>query len=385
MKVLHLCLASFYIDNYSYQENLLPKYHKELGYEVEIITSLISFDQNGKTYLLNNGGKYINEFGIPVTRLEYKGSKVSSKLRQYKGTYEEISSAKPDIIFIHGVQFLDINHVVRYCKEHPEVKVFIDNHADFSNSATNFLSKNILHKVIWRHCAHLIEPYTKKYYGVLPARVDFLKTIYKIPKEKVELLVMGADDEKVTEANNINIKRKIRKKYNVKNDDFLIITGGKIDTAKKQTLLLMQAIKQIQSKKIKLIVFGSVVEELKEEVNSLVDDDRVQYIGWVKAEDSYKYFASADLAVFPGRHSVFWEQAVGIGVPCIFKYWKGTTHIDLGGNCKFLYKDTVEEIRERIIEILNNEENYVEMKKTAETKGMKAFSYAQIAKDSLEV
>ena len=29
MKIVHLCLGCFYIDNYSYQENMLPKFHKE--------------------------------------------------------------------------------------------------------------------------------------------------------------------------------------------------------------------------------------------------------------------------------------------------------------------------------------------------------------------
>lgn len=32
MKILHICLASFYIDNYSYQENLLPKFHMISAY-----------------------------------------------------------------------------------------------------------------------------------------------------------------------------------------------------------------------------------------------------------------------------------------------------------------------------------------------------------------
>ncbi len=30
MKIVHMCLGCFYPDNYSYQENMLPKYHKEM-------------------------------------------------------------------------------------------------------------------------------------------------------------------------------------------------------------------------------------------------------------------------------------------------------------------------------------------------------------------
>ena len=37
MKIVHLCLGCFFPDNYSYQENMLPKFHKELGYDVKVL------------------------------------------------------------------------------------------------------------------------------------------------------------------------------------------------------------------------------------------------------------------------------------------------------------------------------------------------------------
>ena len=67
----------------------------------------------------------------------------------------------------------------------------------------------------------------------------------------------GADDEKVEEANNDFVRKEIRNKYNIKSDDFLIITGGKIDNAKRQTLLLMKAVKEMKQNNVKLLVFGS--------------------------------------------------------------------------------------------------------------------------------
>jgi len=384
MRILHICLGSFFVDNYSYQENLLPKFHKKAGNETSVIASLVSFDENGKATLLKQGGVYKNEYGIEVTRLEYKtNSKFSRKLRYYKGTYEAVEKYSPDVIFIHGVQFMDIKEIVRYLKKHPSVKVYADNHADFSNSATNWLSKNVLHKIIWKSCAKKIEPYVTRFYGVLPARVDFLKNVYGLPEEKVELLVMGADDDKVSEASKPEIRSEIRSKYGIADDDFLIITGGKIDLFKKQTLLLMDAVNNIAKKNVKLIVFGSVVNEMKEEVNKR-QSDNVQYIGWIKAEESYKYFAAADLAVFPGRHSVFWEQVCGQGIPIVAKKWEGTTHVDLGKNCIFLEKDSEEEIRNVILSLCDKGEKYFEMKTCALEKGMNEFSYKKIAQRSIE-
>ena len=123
----------------------------------------------------------------------------------------------------------------------------------------------------------------------------------------------------------------------------------------------MQAVSEIGNDKLKLIVFGSIAPELKAQVESLANGESVQYIGWVNANDSYPLFAAADLVVFPGGHSVFWEQVVGQGIPMIVKKWEGTTHVDCGGNVEFLYQDSVEEIKEKI-ETIMEKNNYFNMK-----------------------
>ena len=382
MKIMHLMLACFYIDNYSYQENLLPKYHKMQGNDVEIVASLYSFDENGKGIWLEKGSKYVNEYGIPVTRLDFANGVGSKRFRRYIGLADELNRFKPEIIFIHGLQFVDISVVVRYLKKNPKTVVYVDNHSDFSNSATNWVSKHIQHEIVWKHYAQMINPYVKKFYGVLPARVDFLINEYKLPKDKVELLVMGADDENVKNADNPGTIKSLRSKYGIKEDDFLIMTGGKIDQWKTQTLLLMEAVKQIKDEKTKLIVFGSVTQELKAKVEALADGEKVQYIGWIQAKDSYQYFAAADLVVFPGRHSVFWEQVAAQGIPMLVKYWDGTTHVDLGGNVDFLKNDSVDEIKNAILSLRNNDNRYKKMLGKAKD-SRKAFMYSDIARRSV--
>lgn len=384
MKVVHLCLSAFFPDGYSYQENMLPKFHKQAGNEVEIIASLRTFDSNGKAAYLPKGGVYINEHGIKVTRLEYKKNNRFCKiLKIYTGLLQTLENAAPDILFIHNLQFLDIFIVIKYLKKHPNVKVFCDNHGDLVNSARSFISKNILHKIIWKHCAHKIEPYTTKFYGVLPCRVDFLKNVYGLPAEKCELLVMGADDDLVAEAANPNVRSEIRKKYGIADDDFLVITGGKIDAFKPQILLLMDAVNRINNPKIKLIIFGSVTKELMPEFNKRLNGEKVQFIGWVLAKDSYQYFAASDLVVFPGTHSVFWEQVAAQGIPMLCKKWNGATHVDLGGNVHFLTKDSSEEIQNEIEHLLDEPSEYMKMKTVASERGMKEFSYKDIARRSV--
>jgi glycosyltransferase involved in cell wall biosynthesis len=382
---MHLCLAGMITDGLSYQENLLIKFHKKLGMDVSVITSQWIYGSNNELIKVSNM-EYVDEMGVKYYRLSIKNrDNINNRLKKYNNVVKILDKTAPDILFIHNVQFLDIRQIVKYLKKHRNVTVYVDNHADFSNSGLNYISKYILHGVIWRYYAHMISPYTKKFYGVLPARVDFLENVYGLPSNKCELLVMGADDELVQKAESVEIKLATRQKHGISEDDFLIVTGGKIDEWKKQTLLLMEAVSNIKNEKVKLIVFGSVIPELKEKVNSLADGTKVQYIGWIKSDESYDYFATADLAVFPGRHSVFWEQVVAQGIPMLCKEWEGTKHVDVGGNVEFLTRDSATEIQDAIEELIDNPDKYSEMKKVAQERGKKIFSYKEIAKRSVEL
>lgn len=383
MKVVHLCLACFFPSGFSYQENLLPKYHQKMGYKVEVIASTLGFDKNGKlNHLIEKCGLSYNEYNIKVTRIPYKIKNfIGFKLNIFNGLKNALNNSAPDILFIHGCQFVDICVVKQYLKTHPKVIVYVDNHADFSNSARSWFSKNIMHRLLWKFIAHRINPFVRKWYGVLPTRVDFLKSVYKLPSDKIEFLPMGADDDFVEKYISPNVRNEYRKKYGVAEDDFLIVTGGKIDPAKKQTLALMDAVNQINSSRLKLIVFGSVVPELRNLLNKKISK-RVQYIGWLTSEQSYPHFAMADLVVFPGRHSVFWEQVAGMGIPMIVKYWEGTTHVNRGGNVKFLYKDSVEEIEKVVKNVFFSDE--LKKMKTAALNNKTFFSYREIAGRSIK-
>jgi len=379
MRILHCCLACFYIDNYSYQENILPRYHKLMGHEVKIVASTESFDKNGLiTYI--EPKRYTNEDGIEVVRLpyvKYLPDKVVKKLRRYKGLWEELLDFEPEFIFIHDIQFLDIDIIRKYAKTH-EVKIVADCHADFSNSARNFISKYILHGLIYKHCAQLIEPYVTKFYGVLPARVDFLKNVYKLPAKKVDLLVMGSEDVKAEEAMDSERISENRSKYGVDSSDFLIVFGGKIDKYKTQVLMLMDAVNTMPDLSVKLLVFGSIVPDMKEAVEKRCSD-RVKYLGWATSDQSYDYFGMADVVCFPGRHSVYWEQVAGMGIPLIVKRWDGTTHVDVGGNVFFLESDGVDEIKDAISKV---QQSYDTFKKAA-VRGKDSFMYSKIAERCL--
>ncbi|KAF1082718.1 MAG: hypothetical protein GQF41_0485 [Candidatus Rifleibacterium amylolyticum] len=385
MKILHCCLANFFIDNYGYQENILPKIHKLQGHDVCIVASTETYIGNNKIgYLAPDS--YFTADGIPITRLPYLNilpHVLARKLRVYTGLSKFLRAFQPEIIFLHDVQFVSIWEIAKYAKKN-KVKVIADSHTDLINSAKTWVSLNILHRIIYRSCAKIIEPYTMKFFGTLPIRVDFLKDIYGIPENKLDLLVLGADDTLYCDSDLETIRHRVRHELGIEEKDFVIISGGKIDK-RKNIHILLKAFQKIQGEKIKLILFGSITDDIKFEIEPLISASRVIFLGWLNPRKVYDILFSADLGFFPGTHSVLWEQCVGIGLPCVFKRWPRIQHVDLGGNCRFIDDVGTDIIHNEIELICNNENLYNGMKKAAMVNGIAKFSYSEIAKQAIAI
>lgn len=378
MKILHLCLGNFFIDNYSYQENILPKYHAKQGHDVMVIASLFTFNNEGKGTFLSSPAHYHDNNGFEVVRLTYKKPISWNKFfRHYDGLKEVIEQFAPDVIFSHNVSYGDTLVVKNYIKRNPNTKLFADNHADYINSAKNWMSRNILHPIIWRHYAKIIEPYMTKCFGVTPMRCRFLKEMYHINSNIIEFLPMGVDDESIPE-NREEVRNNIRKQFNMSDDDILIFTGGKIDWLK-NTHILIDAIKLLEEPRLHLVICGVLTPEmnyLKEKFNN-----NIHYLGWCDAKDVMNNMIASDFACFPGTHSTLWEQAVGVGLPCILKHWNEMTHMDINGNCIFIKGDDISELKDAISKMINKD-FYLQQKEKASNVAQ-FFLYSDIAKKAI--
>lgn len=379
MKILHLCLACFYIDGYAYQENLLPKYHKKLGNEVAIIASTQIYIDNVRLGYVEPS-EYVNTDGIRVRRIPYSHmvpTKLKSKLRIYEQLRESLEEFRPNIIFLHDIQFLSLKDIVHYKKKNPEVIVLADCHADYINSAKSFLSKNILHKWVYRRSIKKAEPYIEKFYGTLPCRCDFLRKMYGIPESKIEFLPFGVDDELADEA--LMVKNRIRKEYGIDEDEFVLVTGGKINKQKIDIFLAIDAVGECNIP-VRLIVFGSIADDVKDEFRRHLEKNNIIYAGWANVSKSYELMAAADVAIFPCLHSTLWEQAAGMGLPCIIHHIEGYTHININENCYCIKRVTKENIIHSIEFVYKNISYY---RKNAE-EGKQYFSYKRIAELTLK-
>lgn len=385
MRIVHVCLAGGYTEGLHYQENVIIKYQALDGHDVSLITTDHCYTE-GVWGLCRTESDYINPYGVHIIRLPFAFPvpyNINRQVGIFKSFYKVLEQLKPETILVHNIQFQDIRKVIAYKKKYPETKIYVDNHSDLVNSARNWFSRNTLYRFWWKPCAKAMEPYAERFWGVMPSRVDFLHNIYGISRDKIGMLFMGADDEYVVRVEKSDIRQAIRQKFGIAQEDFLIVTGGKIDASKPHTLLLMKSIREIARDNLKLLVFGSISEDLKNEFFSLCDGNTIQYIGWAKSEQAYEYFAGSDLVVFPGKHSVYWEQVTAQGIPMICKYWEGITHVDIGGNVEFLMENSVEEIKEKILQILDEPDKYIKMKTAAQSDLRHNFSYKIIARKSV--
>ena len=376
MRIIHVCLAAIYVDNFSYQENVLPRMHKLQNNEVMILASTEVLNKQNKIEYVNPS-KYSTKEGIPIVRVPYVKwlpPKLGHKTRVYSGVREILETFLPDLIFLHDIQFLSIYQIRKYVKKNPNVRIVADGHADYINSARGFISKNILHAIIYRFAAKMILPYTSKFYGTLPSRVNFFQEMYKIPTDKTDFLPMGADDTLLNMVINDDSRQRIREKYGFSNKDIVLITGGKIDRRKIEILDLMSAVSECEEH-IKLIVFGAVESELKNEFESRLVPNKIVMHGWADEKESYQVLNSADVAVFPCLHSTLWEQSAGIGLPCILHEMEGFKHLNIQDNCVFVKECNKENLLEAIKYCVKNLNR---LKKNADN-AKEYFSYNNIA------
>ena len=96
-KIVHISLNSLFTDGWSYQDQLLTKYHKKMGMEVTDITSHWINDDKGNV-VWDDRNEYVNADGVKVIRLSMKGKDVfTKKLKRFVSLAETLEKEHPDM------------------------------------------------------------------------------------------------------------------------------------------------------------------------------------------------------------------------------------------------------------------------------------------------
>lgn len=373
MKIAHLCLASIYVDNFAYQENILPRLHSRLGHEVIIIASRSTYLPN-KRLGFAPACEYTNEDGIKVVRLEYSKLiplKLASKLRLYKGLINYLEEFQPDLIYAHDSQFLNILCLRNFLSRNEKIVFKMDSHTDFGNSGSNFFAKYIFHYGIYRILNQIILPKVSNYYATTPKRQKFLEEVYGVPYKKIALLPFGYDSDKHGSA---------CPRLTFDMNEITFITGGKWDQ-RKNLGILIEKFNNLNKSNWRLIIFGEIIHS-KRDVELLIKrSPNISYLGWLSEEERVAMYQNVDIAIFSGSHSVLWEEVVGFGLPLISLHDPELDHYNHSGN-HLSYSD-FDQLTGIIEDLLKREQNISRFKANALTVGRNKFDYNIIAKSVL--
>lgn len=317
MRILHLCLSNFYVDEAGYQENHLVRQHVDDGHEVLVIASTETFDGKGGLEY-RKPGSYLGSDGARVIRLSYTRwlpHKMARKLRIHHGVYALINDFKPDAILFHGCAGNEIVTAASYASDNPDVLLYADSHEDFNNSARGFVSKNILHRLYYRNRIQRALPQIRKILCVNVEAMNFVSELYGVPKDRLEFFPLGG---KVLESADISSRRaRTRAQHRLSDDVFVFVQSGKM-TVRKKLADSLDAFSRLEGDHLRFWITGLLTADIKEEISARIEaDTRVSFLGWKSLDELNDLLCAADAYVQPGTQSVTMQNALCCGCPVI--------------------------------------------------------------------
>lgn len=311
MKIVHMCLSCFYIDGYSYQENEIVAQNVKDGHQVVVLASTETFNEKREISYLSPSA-YMGSDGARVIRFAYwkwLPHRVACKIRGFHGVFEQLCVEKPDVVLFHGLCAWDLISLIRYKKRFPHVKVYLDSHEDFNNSARGFLSKYLLHYFFYRTIFRISLPHVEKVLCISKDTVSFVRDFYGAPDAMLEFFPLGGavmSDNEYIEKRNLT-----REQLGVESGDLLFVQTGKMDSVKK-IIESLEAFSTVScSANVKFFLAGYLYDDVKEHAVELIaGDDRIVYLGWKSTEDLRSLLCAADVYVQPGSQSATMQMSL---------------------------------------------------------------------------
>lgn len=340
MRVVHCCLSCFYIDNFSYQENEIVLRNVLDGHEVTVIASLETYDsKNNLIYVAPN--EYIGAEGARVVRVPYCSFlpfKLARKVRAYNGVKRLLESLNPEIILFHGLSAWELLTVSRFARLNPHIRLFVDCHQDFNNSARSWISRNLLHKLFYKRIFQNSLEAIEEVLAVTVESQDFATEFYGSPKSKTRIFPLGVsieDDEKLFWR-----RQKFRAEHSIEANDLVIVQTGKLNASKKLRDALLAFIK-IKSEDLKFVIAGRMSDDVRDECHELlVSDRRILNLGWQSSDNLRNALAGSDLYIQPFGQTVTTQMAMGSG--CVVIVENLPSHRWLIGDKGYLFNGSAE-------------------------------------------
>ena len=316
MRILIVTTGNEFTPSMLYKENYIIKAAQDHGDEIFVFANQYTYVK-GKTELAVAQEKVE---GYTLKRFKYRsyGNKMlTSRVRRIDGLENEIVRLKPDLIFFNCGQVYNIKNLKLIKQALPDVKIVIDFSTKYLNSARNWFSKNILHRLIYRSWLQEALPYVDKIFYISQESKVFAQEMYKIPDEIMEH--NNLPGETIPVETKMAYKHEVFAKMGMTKDTIMFMYSGKIYPEKKVDHLV-RAFVRTEVPNFRLIIIGVYTDDASRlTIEPLIaSDKRIKFMNFVSGSELTKYVCAADLYIQPGSISQTCQTAVCCGTPLCF-------------------------------------------------------------------
>lgn len=363
LKIIHCCFGSVFTDGCAYQDNFLSELHHSAGHDVLIVTNRMIYADG--VLDIAPAGEFTTASGLRVMRLCGSFSReapVKDKIRAFPDFKGILEAFAPDIIFFHGLASRELLTAADYRRRHPETSLMADSHAAEYNSATNPLSKYVLHKGLYRSWYMRCRKYIDRLFSIGYFETRYLIELLGAAESDIESLPLGGI--MVSREDRAATRARICAEHGFCGDEILFLHSGKLD-ALKRTRELLAAFSGIPDKRFRLFIAGFVPDDLSPILNSAIAaDDRIIYLGWKNSSVLSQYMCAADMYLQPGSTSASLQTALCCGTPALIASHDTYTHL-FGDSNAVAYISTQEDIAAVLADISSGSRSLSEMRDAA--------------------
>lgn len=383
MKIL--IVIDYYQPQLGYSESFLAENFKKLGHEVKILTSNFYFPfpnyENTVKRILGSRellvGKEIHD-GIEIIRQkmirEIFARAIFSSHQKILETYH------PDLVLVNKVAGYN---AIRMCqlKKDFRYKLFCyDSHLPSELERENLLIKKNVYSIFRFLFTGLINSKVDKFIAVQEKTKDVMRKYYGIRKD-IDIIPLGTDTDRFKY--NIKERSKIRKQYDIKNNDFVVIYTGKLIESKGVDILF-KAFDILCEKKlhVKLMIVGGGSKEYIVFCLSKLDKEYQKKVIWIEfqhPENLYKFYSAAEVGVWPLQESTSMNDAASNSLPFIANDTLGDKTRISNKNGLLYKKGDSKDLAKKIEYLYNNPEKRKTMGKKGRELAEETLSWKTVA------
>lgn len=319
MKIIHL--ISYFQPQLGYQEYFLAKEHSKMGHDVTVVTSdryfpFPDYENTVKPILGNRILKpSVSTYeSFKIIRLP---TLIEFSCRVWlTGLEKTIREIQPDIIISHTIGNFNTLRAANL-KASMNFRLVTDEHMLWSEENNSFLARAYYTLFDFKKILKRAD----KVVGVADECVEYIVKKYKFPRNKVEMIPLGADAELFQK--NAAAGLQFRKKHNIDPDKVLITYTGKLTYAKgpHNIIAALDTIKEQVKGKIALLFVGNsetaYIDFFEEQVQKMAGIADIHRLPAVKNPELVEIYSTTDIAVWPRQASMSMIEAMSCEVPII--------------------------------------------------------------------